>query len=215
MAALTTLVPDVRSEIPDIPSFVAERQLLRAARVFCQETRAWRVNIEVSVTQTVAKVVLTSLLPTGTELVDIVSLKNTAGGEPVVPRTFSWLDENLTDWRSDTGPNANYYVLDGNNTMRLVPTPSATTAYLYDARIAVKPLRTAAALDDVLLNKYDEYLIHGALGYLYFMPRKPWTDLNQGQYHQAAFMNSWAQARAEAADEFQVGVPRKVKYGGL
>jgi len=215
MAAITDLVPDVRAEIPDIPSFVAERQLLRAARIFCQETRAWRVNIEVSVTETVARTILTSLLPTGTELVDIISVKNTSGGEPLTPRTFSWLDENLTDWRSETDLNAAYYVLDGNNTMRLVPTPSATTAYLYDARIAVKPLLSATTLDDVLVNKYDELIIHGALGKLYVMPRKTWTDDARAAYHTGLFNAGIPAAKTEAADEFQTGVPRKVKYGGI
>ena len=72
MATLTELVEDVRSDIPDIPGFVAERQLLRAARSFCQETRAWRVNIELSVTTTIATIDLGSLLPAGTELIDII-----------------------------------------------------------------------------------------------------------------------------------------------
>ena len=215
MAALTDLVPDIRSDIPEIPSFVAQRQLLRAARTFCEETRAWRTNIQISVIANTATVSLTTIVPTGTELVDIISMKNTNGYEPVHPRTFSWLDQNKSDWRSETDLNAIYYVLQGNNTLRLVPTPSTTTLNLYDARIAVKPLMSATTLDDVLVNKHREALISGALGKLFLIPRKPWTDLELGQYHQAVFVNSWPRARAETADEFQTGVPRKVKYGGL
>ncbi len=215
MAALTDLVIDIRSEIPGIPSFVAERQLMRAARVFCQETRAWRVDFLLSVVGSVPTSVLTSQLPTGTELVDIISIKNTAGGEPVKAKTYTWLDQNTSDWRSETDLNAKYYVLDGNNTIRLVPTPSVTTASLYDIRLAVKPLRSATALDDVLVNKFDEDLIHGGLAYLYLIPNKPWSDPGMGQYHEARFLDSLPGARAAAADEFQTGVARKVKYGGL
>lgn len=215
MAAVTALVPDVRAEIPDIPSFVAQRQILRATRIFCQETRAWRVDFLMSVTTTVSTVVLTSLLPANTELVDIISIKNVGGGAPLQPRTYSWLDTNLTDWRSDTDRNAKYYVRDGNNTIRLVPTPATTVAALYDIRLAVKPLRTATAINDVLVSRYDESLIHGALGFLYRLPRKPWTDIKLAQYHEVMFLNSIPSARADAAEEFQVGVPRKVKYGGL
>lgn len=215
MALLTTLVPDVRVEIPEIPSFVAERQLLRALRMFCEETRCWRVDISVSVVANTPKVLLTSLLPSGTELVDIIAVKNTDGGVPVEPRTYMWLNQNTTDWRSETNTAASWYVLDGNNTIRFVPTPSATVTGRYYVRVAVKPLLTATVINDVVINKYDELIVHGALGRLYLIPRKPWTDANLAQYHEALFRNGWASARAEAADEFQTGVPRKVKYGGL
>ena len=215
MASLANLVTDVRASIPEVPKSVIQLYLLRAARTFCQETRAWRVDFLLSVTGTIATQSLVSSLPTGTELVDIISIKNTGGGQPVSPRTYAWLDTNTSDWRSDTGLNANYYLMDGNNTIRWVPTPSKTTANLYDVRVAVKPLRTATSLDTTLTNHYDEELINGTLGLLYMMPRKPWTDLNLAQYHQSMFMNSMPRARAEATDEFQTGVPRKVKYGGL
>jgi len=215
MTALSVLVPDVRVEIPDIPSFVAERQLLRAAREFCEETRAWRVNIDISVVATVPASNITALLPTGTELVDVVSIKNVSGGEPVKPRTYAWLDQNMSDWRSETDLNAIYYVLDGNNAIRFTPTPSVTTAALYNARVAVKPTLSATDINDVVTNKYDEVLVHGALSKLYLIPRKPWTDANLAQFHLALFTSRFAAARTEAAEEFQTGIPRKVKYGGL
>jgi len=215
MTALSVLVPDVRVEVPDIPSFVAERQLLRAAREFCEETRAWRVNVQISVTATVATRNIASLLPTNTELVDVVSIKNTGGGRPVTPTTFAWLDTNHANWRSDTDLNAQYYVLDGNNAIRFVPTPSTTTAALYNARLAVKPTLSASSISDVLGNKYDEVLVHGALSKLFLIPRKPWTDANLAQFHMGLFRASFAPARTEAAEEFQTGIPRKVKYGGL
>lgn len=215
MGALTTLVPDVRVAIPELPSFVAERQLLRAARLFCEDSRTWRVNISLSVTTTVATIDVTALLPANTELVEIISVKNTGGGAPVEPRTYVWLDKNTSNWREETDRNAKWYLLDGNNAIRLVPTPTTTIAALYDVRVAVKPLLSATQIDDVVLNKYDEVLVHGALARLYLMPRKPWTDANLAQYHEGLFRMAIPPARSEATDEFQVGVPRKVKYGGI
>ena len=215
MAAISSLVPDVRVEIPEIPGFVAERQLLRALREFAEATRTWRVNIQVSTTAAAATVDLTASLPAATELVDIISVKNISGGAPPEPRTFAWLDKNVSDWRTDTALDAKWFVLDGNNTIRLVPTPSTTVANQYDVRIAVKPSLTATTIDDVVANKYDELLVHGALARLYAIPRKPWTDLNLGQYHLILFQGGIPAARTEAAEEFQTGVPRRVKYGGL
>jgi len=215
MVALSTLVPDVQVAIPEIPSFVAERQLLRATRDFAEATRAWRVNVQISVTTTVPAVNISGLLPANTELVDVVSIKNTGGGAPLVPRTYAWLDKNTSDWHNDTDLNAKWYVLDGNNSVRFVPTPSTTVAALYDARVAVKPLLTATVIDDIVANKYDEVLVHGALSKLYLLPRKPWTDNALAQYHQTMFLASFPAARTEAAEEFQTGVPRKVAYGGI
>jgi len=216
MAAITTLIPDVRVHIPEIPVFVASRELIRAAREFCEMTRAWRVDISIGVTASVATVDLTSLLPATTELVDIISIKNILGGQPVVPRTQAWLDTNLTQWRTLEDLNANYYVQSGNNVIRFVYTPSTTIANKYYARVAVKPLiATTTTIDDVIVNKYDEVLVHGALARLFVIPRKPWTDPNYATFHKHLFDQSIGPARTEAAEEFQTGIPRRVKYGGL
>ena len=215
MAVLTELVKDVQVIVPEVPKFVAERQLLRALRDFAEETRAWRVDIQVGTTASTATTDITSLLPTGTELVDIISMKNSAGGAPVEPVTYAYLDENVSDWRGQEALNANWFVLEDNNVIRFVYTPSATEANKYYVRAAVKPLLTATAIDDRVVNKYDEVLVDGALGRLLAMPRKPWTDFQLAEYHFVQFESAKAAARTRASEEFQTGVPRKVKYGGL
>ncbi len=215
MAALTELVKDVQVIAPEVPKFVAERQLLRALRDFAEYTRAWRVDIQIGVTDSVATVDISNLLPTNTELVDVISIKNSSGGAPVEPTTVAYLDENVSDWRSDEALDANWFVLEDNNTLRFVYTPSTTVANKYYARVAVKPTLSATAIDDRVVNKYDEVLVDGALGRLLSMPRKPWTDFNLAEFHYINFESEKASARTKASEEFQTGVPRKVKYGGL
>lgn len=214
MAQVSSLVPDIKSVIPEIVSFVAERELLRATREFCEETRAWRVSFSLDVTASTATIDLTSLLPANTELVDIISVKPQSGGQPVVPKTYSWMDANVDNWRNEENADAQYYMLDGNNTVRLYPTPANTTSDKYYVRVAVKPTLSATVLDDVLVNKHREALISGALGYLFMLPRKLWSDMKLAQYHLSMFHGKLPSARAEAADEFQTGVARSVKYGG-
>lgn len=215
MATISDLVLDVQARIPEIPTFVARREFIRAAREFCEKTRAWRVDIQISVTAATPTVDISGLLPANTELVDIISMKNFDGGAPVVPRTYAWLDINTSDWRSEEALDANWYILDGNNVIRFIYTPSTTVANKYYARVAVKPVLAATVLDDVMANKYDETLVDGALQRLFSLPRKPWTDLNLAVYHGNRFMIAIEPARTEAAEEFQTGIPRKVKYGGL
>ncbi len=215
MANFDDLLPDVQVEIPEVPAFAARRALIRAAREFCQETRAWRVSFDLSTVATQALYVLSSDTPSDTELVDIISVKNSAGGEPLVPRTFRWLDKNVTDWRSETAADATWYVMELLDTVRFVYTPSETETDKYHMRVSVKPLLTALTLDDRLVGKYSEALIHGGLARLYRIPRKPWSDGDLATYHEAMFRAEFASARTEAAEEFQTGVPRSTKYGGL
>ena len=142
-------------------------------------------------------------------------MKNSSGGQPVLPTTIAWLDENTSDWRNQEALDANWYVLEDNNILRFVYTPSTTIANKYYARVAVKPTLSATAVDDRVLNKYDETLVDGALGRLLAMPRKPWTDYQLAEYHFVQFESEKSSARSKATDEYQTGVARKVKYGGL
>jgi hypothetical protein len=212
---LSTYHPDLRAEIPELPSFVADRYLIRAAREFLEESRAWRVNADLSTTADTATVSLVSVLPANTELVDIISVKDTLGSTPVTPTTFAKLDKERADWREETDLSAMYYVLESNNRLRFVPTPANTITAKYHVRFAVKPTLAATSLDDVVANKYDEAIISGALSRLFGQARKPWSDDRREAKHFARFQLAKSAARTEAAEEFQTGVARKVKYGGL
>jgi hypothetical protein len=215
MAGFTALVPDIQVEIPEIPTFVAERQLVRALRELCEEARVWRISFTINTTADVPTILLSSYMPLGTELVDIVSMKNSSGGEPLAPTTYIKMDKNHTDWRNESNSDASKYMLDTNNTIRLYPTPTDTIDRKYNVRAAIKPQLAVVDIDELVLNKYSEILISGALSRLYALPRKPWTDLQQSALHRAIFYSGFAAARTEAAEEFQTGVSRKVKYGGI
>ena len=213
--ALSELTPDIRAEIPEIPGFVAERYLIRAARDFADFTRAWREDFNVDVVADIPIITFNTLVTSAVELLDVISVKDTLGNTPVTPTTYAKLDRERADWREETDVSALYYVRDGYNSIRLVPTPAESISNKYYIRLALKPLLTATSFDDTFGRKYDEALIHGALGRLFAQPRKPWTDETRAAFHNAAFEAAKLEARSEAADEFQTGVPRKVKYGGL
>jgi hypothetical protein len=203
------------SDIPEVPAFVATRQYLRACRELCEKARVWRVDSTMTVSASAEQQDLTTLFPDNTELVDVISIKPSDGSTPVTSKTQAWLDINWSDWRTQESLIAQYYVLEENNIIRFIPTPSEAVTDAYYLRAAIKPTLSATSIDSLLVNKYSEILISGAKAYLFMTPRKPWTDLQLAQYHQAAFLGGIPDARAEAADEFQTGVARKVKYGGL
>ena len=213
MAAVSTLVKDILSDIPEVPSFVAQRQYLRALRELCEKARVWRADTTITTIPNEETLDIDSQLPDNTELVDVISLLPPDGNSSVKPKTQAWMDLNQADWRTQTGQYANYYMLNTNNTLQLVPIP--TGAVTYYLRAAVKPTLSCTDIAEIIVNKYSELIISGAKAYLFMTPRKPWTDLQLAQYHQAAFLGGIPNARTEAADEYQTGVARKVKYGGL
>ncbi len=216
MADIADIIPDVLAAVPEVPIFVARRQFIRATREFSEETRAWRVAFQLSTVSGTATYNLSTALGSTNELVDIISVKPLLGGEPVRPRTFAWLDDNHSDWRGATGAIAQWFVLEANNTIRLVFTPSSTTADAYYIRASVKPLvATATTIQDIIANKYDEVLVHGTLSRLYFLPRKVWSNPELGAYHRTLFDIGINAAKGKATDEHQRGVRRTVKYGGL
>lgn len=213
MAAIQTLVLDILADIPEAPSFAAERQYLRALRKLCQEARVWRVDGTLTTTADDPELDATPILPNLTELVDVISLKPTTGGQDLDAKTKKWLDNNATNWRNESADIGKWFVRESNDVVRIVPTPSAATSYY--ASVAVKPVYGQTEIDDLVSNHFSELVVHGAKGFLFMMPRKPWTDLNLAQFHMAEFEVGIPEARRLAADEFQTGVPRKVKYGGI
>jgi len=216
MADIADIIPDVLAAVPEVPIFVARRQFIRTTREFSEETRAWRVSFRLTTVAAQATYNLSTDLGSTNELVDIISIKPLLGGEPIKPRTYAWLDQNHVDWRGETAVVAKWFVLDANNIIHLVFTPSTAVTNAYYIRASVKPLvATATTIQDIIANKYDEVLVNGTLARLYFLPRKPWTDLNLGNYHRGLFEIGMNAAKGKATDEHQKGVPRTVKYGGL
>jgi hypothetical protein len=215
MTAITDLVPRVRAVVPMLPSFVAQQYILQASRDFFEFTRAWRTSFNLDETASTATYDISADLPTGTELVDVISIKPQAGGARLTPTTFVWLDEEITDWRNTEANDANWYVIDSNNTLRLIYTPSTTTTDKYYVRVAVKPTFSATTIDDLMNNKYDQALIDGAVGLLSAIPNKPWSSGEMAAFHLSKFEAAKIEGESQANDENQKGARRKMRYGGI
>lgn len=214
MASIDVMLPEIHAEVPKLADLIARRALLRSARNFAEETRALRTSFDVDTVSGTPFLDLSAQLPAETELVDVVSIKPNAGGRKLTPTTYAKLDDDTLDWRNRTATVATHYVRDANNTIRLVYTPDATDTAVYHVRAAYKPTLDATTLDDLIINKYDEAIIHGALARLFSQPNKVWSDPNNANYHAAMFMDMKRKATTEAADGYQQNVPRRVQYGG-
>jgi hypothetical protein len=78
----------------------------------------------------------------------------------------------------------------------VLPVPDAT----YELRmfLALKPRRSATAMDDVVFEELEDAIFHRAIYTLTLMPNKPWSSAEQAAYHrrEARFLTSERRARA-------------------
>ncbi len=81
------------------------------------------------------------------------------------------------------------------------PTPDKN--YQLYALYSLKPTATATTVPSIIINEYQEAIVHGALYRLQMMKDSPWSDV------QAADLNKKMYDKAEAV------AVRKSKYGGV
>lgn len=212
MALLRELTGTVMMAAPDAPEPVVTKAYLDAARQFFTDTRAWRVPADrVQRTTSVRPGVGTFLVTPeiDTESFDLLvvhydelKLKKTSKGAMAglsegnygVPISFA-ADRNSFEVAPDPGPG---------------PAVEALLA----ATMCLRPTREAVELDDDVADRFGEMIEFGAIARLLSQPRQEWTDLNTSVFYRVQFddyINLW---RSKASDDGQVGVRRRVRYGG-
>ena len=211
MTALTTLRSLVIAQIPLASDPLLDRTLVEVARDFCEKTRAYRTTQTATVTADTLEVTLTP--PADGELVDII--KSTLDGLPLTKKTHEQLDEIDPEWRTD--PQSSYYITLGDSANEVLVAPLSSTTYAsgLSVRCAWKPALGATTLDAVIVSKYSDALIAGALSKLFIIPGESFTDPERSNYYGTVYANARDEAKQAASDGRMKGVVRKIKYGGL
>ena len=80
----------------------------------------------------------------------------------------------------------------------VLPLPDGEDTYMVRMFYALKPTRTAAGMDQTILNELEEPIVHSALQQLLVMPGVAWSDRELASYHakQALFTLTERRARA-------------------
>ena len=63
---------------------------------------------------------------------------------------------------------------------------------------ALKPSRTATAMDEIIYNDLEEVIMHGALQHLLVLPNTNWSDRELASYHAKQFVSQVTERRARA-----------------
>jgi hypothetical protein len=80
----------------------------------------------------------------------------------------------------------------------VLPMPGGDQTYTIRMFYALKPSRTAAGMDENVLNDLEDVIVHGALQQLLVMPKVVWNDNTLAAYHAKQFLFRQAERRARA-----------------
>lgn len=205
----SAFLPDVMPYVDGCSDAVAKNAVRNAAIEFCE--RSWAYQFEAPIVLTPGTVL--DLDPPKNTLVHLVLEITAADGEPLTPTTRDDLNRGRilrrryatdaedsyytysTDWMTLTGTPECYFQ-PTRRRVRFVPQPaSAQNGTLL---MALKPTKSATAIDTQIFEDYFEVIALGARARLLTMPRKNWTDFQLGKDSEAAFYRGVSAAKVRA-----------------
>jgi hypothetical protein len=154
----------------------------QAAIEFCERTRLWRFDDEFQVSFDDAEGISA---PYGAEIHEMEAVS--FNGQPLEPKTTSWLDEHMRGWRTAgqvTGV-PNYFTQTEPDTIRLVPFMAGTLGL----HLWLKPTQDADQLPDWMVDQHRETIAHGALARILLIPNQSFTNPEMGMVFANAFQS--------------------------
>jgi hypothetical protein len=206
------LFPEVLATAPNCPMPTVVRNIRNAARELCERARCWRVTVE-NEPVLPGNAQFDFFVPPDTVLVSPVSL--TLNGCPLRPASLAELNEEWHEWETQIGAPVRYLrSTEDVNSIRLVPIPEREYTTGVHGEIAVKPSRTATAIDEIILDRYGTALVQGALAHLLSISGTTWFSPQLAMAHKVMFDQAVDAARSYANGDDMPKV-RKVRYGGI
>ena len=212
MATYESLLPDIIPMVQNCPDSLIETNIRSTVIEFCEQTGAYQAELD-PVT-TVSGIFEYDLEPpTGTAVHQIMWV--IFNGTDLEPISTTLLEQRKPKWRDSAYQGTpEYYVKVSRSLFYLVPVPSATTANSGRLRVQLKPLHTSTSCDADIMDDYREALVNGTLFRLLRMPNREWTDLQAADVYRQLYGAGMVTAERRATQS-DVGVTRKVKYGGV
>jgi len=204
MTAITDLLQDVAQVVRRCPEPTLTQSILRAARIFCTETRWLRREATFDTVAEQDRYEL--LLATGENDLEVIGARLIRINDPTAPMGRTQIGPSSpTVWNVNAASGRPYtygYVPEA--MVDLFPTPDGV--YTGTVVAQVTPTRTASTLPVDLLAKWEYALIDGATEYLLKIPGQAWTNpalarQEYGMKFRAAINN----ARADEQRDYNTG----------
>ena len=210
MADIRDLITRLQLQTPEAPEPALVRCYVDAAREFFSNTLAWQTDDPMLFASDfeapAATTAFSVLVGDGQEIVDARSVRY--GNEELRKATLAQMRRQS----AMTGRPQLYRLVPGSQL--LVISPPTAQADQISGVFAIQPSRDAQEIGDEAANRFGDVIEHGALARLLMMPHTEWREPETAAYYRGLFQEAKDKARATAADEGMVGVPRRVRYGG-
>lgn len=223
--AISTMLPEIRVELPGIPEPILKAALYRVIRQFFWETEVWKYTYDNGLDWTISTIELP--LPTAgldipakcvVKRVDTVMYDaDGAAWDREIPfKTRDELDRANPDWYTETGATPLAWTHGNDGAAIVVPIASATVSTAFLIRAVIAPVFTVVTdtLPDFLYYEFEETIKAGVLAQLMKQPHKDWSDMQVAQFYGQAFAAGSQRAKSRAQADF--GQPKDtMAYGGL
>ena len=177
-----------------------EQKLLDTCIDFCDLTSIVIVNLEPTrVRQGQAEYDID--VPPGTTTATLLDVWY--GDAPITPVGPEWftlpsaLNSTVGGQASTTGT-PQFAGIVVSDVIRLYPIPDATEPSMLTVRVATRPLRTAAEVDDSLFENWAEAIVWGAAERLHGVPNQPYTNPSREVTAHGVYRSWVNRARIEA-----------------
>lgn len=206
-----TLLDRITPYVPGCPTPTILNNIREVAIRSCERSLLWRKDLgEVTLSPTVDEYLYAT--PANADVHAIITAQ--INGRTIEPLNIEEVVRRYPTWRSPTDGPAEPVDIARAGTPRvisqidpkryvLVPVPSDDQVYRLRLVVALKPARTATAMEDSILADLEDTIFHGVLQYLYVVPDAAWTNLDLAAFHakQYTYMVNERRVRANLGNQ--------------
>lgn len=217
MAEFVDLLPEILPDVPGCSDPLAEREIRSATIRFCEESCVLKSNVSpVDIEALEPRYDIVTPAGYGFNSVLWARIGKNApmdqisedyldlawrGGRPLACGIRCTGD----DWRDFTQAEPRAFFIEreaGRDALRLIGIPSAPVIAGLTYRLTLKPVRTATAVTDFVMDDHYRTIAKGALAVLLRIPKKAWTDTARGLTLEEEFQRECMDAKREALKDF-------------
>lgn len=169
---VTNFLQEVGLHLPMAPVWEIERCMKLAIRDFCRETTVWRQRNTVLLTTVANQEDYAANLPSGTELVAVLSAFLSDGTELEV--ALPGEEEDFAPSERSSAPTDWLIGVDSVDDVRVIPAPSVAGTVV-KGTIALSPNEDAEDVPAVVWRRWRTPVAHGCIAKMLDMRGKPWS----------------------------------------
>lgn len=202
MKTLDTFMSRILPNVMTCPEITAQEALLDAAIEFCEKTLILRQTLDPLDTE--VGTLEYELFSLSTQESVVYPLQVWFKGqllEPIAADRIASVQAFRTDVSGYTNiqaPPSQYFWVEP-NTLGVYPIPDTSENNVLTVRAAVRPTRSATALNDVLYDNWIDAMAAGTLARLHQMKDQPWASSDRALIQRRYFHECIQRARSEAS----------------